>query len=48
MVADAGHEIGANWYLDDLPPMLFIEACPNSHGFVTPRRIAELWRDRFD
>jgi peptidoglycan/xylan/chitin deacetylase (PgdA/CDA1 family) len=41
-------EIGANWYLDDLPPMLFIKASPNSHGFVTPRQIEELWRDQFD
>ena len=30
-------EIPANWYLDDLPPMMFIKASPNSHGFVNPR-----------
>jgi peptidoglycan/xylan/chitin deacetylase (PgdA/CDA1 family) len=41
-------EIGANWYVDDLPPMLFIKASPNSHGFVNPRQIEELWRDQFD
>jgi peptidoglycan/xylan/chitin deacetylase (PgdA/CDA1 family) len=41
-------EIGANWYLDDLPPMLFIKTSPNSHGFVNPRDIEELWRDQFD
>lgn len=41
-------EIGANWYVDDLPPMLFMKAAPNSHGFVTPRQIEELWRDQFD
>jgi peptidoglycan/xylan/chitin deacetylase (PgdA/CDA1 family) len=41
-------EIGANWYLDDLPPMMFIKASPNSHGFVNPRDIEELWRDQFD
>src|ERR687890_381018 len=41
-------EIGANWYLDDLPPMMFIKASPNSHGFVNPRQIEELWRDQFD
>lgn len=41
-------EIPANWYLDDLPPMLFIKSSPNSHGFVNPRDIEELWRDQFD
>ena len=41
-------EIGANWYLDDLPPMMFIKKSPNSHGFVNPRDIEELWRDQFD
>ncbi|MFM8594473.1 MAG: polysaccharide deacetylase family protein [Chloroflexota bacterium] len=41
-------EIGANWYLDDLPPMLFIKASPNSHGFVNPRDIEQMWIDQFD
>lgn len=41
-------EIPANWYLDDLPPMMFIKSSPNSHGFVNPRDIEELWRDQFD
>ena len=41
-------EIPANWYLDDLPPMLFIKGSPNSHGFVNPRDIEALWRDQFD
>lgn len=41
-------EIGANWYVDDLPPMMFIKASPNSHGFVNPRDIEEMWRDQFD
>jgi peptidoglycan/xylan/chitin deacetylase (PgdA/CDA1 family) len=41
-------EIGANWYMDDLPPMMFIKKSPNSHGFVNPRDIEELWRDQFD
>src|SRR5215831_20877605 len=34
--------------LDDLPPMMFIKASPNSHGFVNPRDIEQLWRDQFD
>ncbi len=41
-------EIPANWYLDDLPPMLFIKGNPNSHGFVNPRDIEQLWKDQFD
>ena len=35
-------EIPANWYLDDLPPMMFIKASPNSHGFVNPRHLEEM------
>lgn len=41
-------EIPASWYLDDLPPMMFIKTSPNSHGFVNPRDIEMLWRDQFD
>lgn len=41
-------EIPASWYIDDLPPMMFIKSSPNSHGFVNPRDIEELWRDQFD
>lgn len=41
-------EIPANWYLDDLPPMMFIKSSPNSHGFVNPRQLEEMWRDQFD
>lgn len=41
-------EIPASWYLDDLPPMMFMKAAPNSHGFVNPRDIEKLWRDQFD
>ncbi len=41
-------EIPANWYLDDLPPMMFIKKAPNSHGFVNPRHLEEMWRDQFD
>ena len=41
-------EIPGNWYLDDLPPMMFIKTSPNSHGFVNPRHLEESWRDQFD
>ena len=30
-------EIPASWHLDDLPPMMFVKAFPNSHGYVNPR-----------
>ncbi len=47
-----GHEVdlvefGANWYVDDLPPMMFIKANANSHGFVAPQVIEQLWKDQF-
>lgn len=41
-------EIPASWYLDDLPPMMFMKAAPNSHGFVDPHVIERMWRDQFD
>ena len=33
---------------DDLPPMMFIKKSPNSHGWVNPRDVEDLWRDHFD
>ncbi|GAA7325451.1 polysaccharide deacetylase [Helicobacter pylori] len=41
-------EIPANWYLDDLPPMMFIKKSPNSFGFVSPHDIRQMWIDQFD
>jgi hypothetical protein len=41
-------EIPANWYLDDLPPHMFIKGSPNSHGFVNARDTEDSWRDHFD
>lgn len=41
-------EFSANWYLDDLPPMMFIKQSANSHGFVSPRDVEQLWRDQFE
>lgn len=41
-------DIPGSWYLDDLPPMMFIKSAPNSFGFINPRDIEELWRDQFD
>jgi peptidoglycan-N-acetylglucosamine deacetylase len=50
---DHGHEVDlvefcGNWYVDDLPPMMFNKHAANSHGFVSPRDIEQLWRDQFD
>jgi len=28
--------------------MMFIKGAPNSHGFVNPRDIEQMWRDRLD
>lgn len=41
-------EFCGNWYLDDLPPMMFIKQSANSHGFVNPRDVEQLWTDQFD
>ncbi|KAJ7694535.1 hypothetical protein B0H17DRAFT_1159107 [Mycena rosella] len=41
-------EIPASWYIDDLPPMMFIKSAPNSHGWVNPRDVEALWMDHFD
>ncbi|KAI5119223.1 hypothetical protein M0805_002149 [Coniferiporia weirii] len=40
-------EIPANWYLDDMPPLMFIKASPNSHGWVNTRDVLDLWKDYF-
>ncbi|MFN0302406.1 MAG: polysaccharide deacetylase family protein [Burkholderiales bacterium] len=41
-------EIPASWHLDDLPPMMFIKAAPNSYGWANPRDLEVMWRDQFD
>lgn len=41
-------KIPGNWYVDDLPPMMFIKTSPATHGFVNPRDIEQMWRDQFD
>ncbi|KAF9812755.1 hypothetical protein IEO21_06005 [Rhodonia placenta] len=40
-------ELPGNWYLDDLPPMMFIKSAPNSHGWVNARDVEQLWKDTF-
>jgi peptidoglycan/xylan/chitin deacetylase (PgdA/CDA1 family) len=33
-------EIPGSWYIDDLPPMMFIKNSANSHGWVNPRSVS--------
>jgi peptidoglycan/xylan/chitin deacetylase (PgdA/CDA1 family) len=41
-------EIPANWYLDDLPPTMFIKKYPNSFGWVSPDVLFDMWKAQFD
>ncbi|KAF2416536.1 polysaccharide deacetylase [Tothia fuscella] len=41
-------EIPGSWYIDDLPPMMFMKNSANSHGWVNPRDIEDIWKDHFD
>jgi peptidoglycan/xylan/chitin deacetylase (PgdA/CDA1 family) len=41
-------EVPASWWLDDLPPMMFVKKFPNSHGYVSPHALEQIWRDHFD
>lgn len=41
-------EIPANWYLDDLPPTMFIKKAPNSLGWVSPDVLLDMWKAQFD
>jgi len=41
-------EIPGSWYIDDLPPMMFMKKAANSHGWVNPRDVEAIWMDHFD
>ncbi|KAH6713935.1 polysaccharide deacetylase family protein-like protein [Leptodontidium sp. MPI-SDFR-AT-0119] len=41
-------ELPCNWYMEDMTPMQFLPAAPNSHGYVTASSIMEMWKSRFD
>ncbi|KAK0190931.1 carbohydrate esterase family 4 protein [Armillaria mellea] len=41
-------QIPANWYLDDLPPHMFIKSSHNSHGFVDADVTLKLWKKHFE
>jgi len=40
-------EIPASWYLEDMTPMMFMKASSNSHGWVAPQAVEQLWKDTF-
>lgn len=40
-------EIPASWYLEDMTPMMFMKASSNSHGWVAPQTVEQLWKDTF-
>jgi peptidoglycan/xylan/chitin deacetylase (PgdA/CDA1 family) len=41
-------EIPASWDLDDMEPLLYIKAFPNSQGYVGARQVEQMWRDQFE
>ncbi|TVY85318.1 Peptidoglycan deacetylase [Lachnellula suecica] len=41
-------ELPCNWYMEDMTPMQFLPAAPNSHGYVTASSIMDMWKSRFD
>ncbi|KAF8864839.1 NAD(P)-binding protein [Acephala macrosclerotiorum] len=41
-------ELPANWYMEDMTPMQFIPAAPNSHGYVPTSSILSMWQSRFE
>jgi hypothetical protein len=41
-------ELPANWYMEDMTPMQFLPAAPNSHGYVSASSIMDMWKERFE
>ncbi|MDR1823852.1 MAG: polysaccharide deacetylase [Bifidobacteriaceae bacterium] len=41
-------EVGVNWYLDDLPPMLYAKGYGGRLGFVSPRVVEDMWKQQFE
>ena len=41
-------ELPCNWYMEDMTPMQFLPAAPNSHGFVGPTQVEANWKSRFE
>jgi hypothetical protein len=34
--------------MEDMTPMQFLPAAPNSHGYVSASSIMDMWKERFD
>ena len=41
-------ELPCNWYMEDMTPMQFLPAAPNSHGYVSANSIMDMWKERFE
>lgn len=41
-------ELPVSWYLDDLPPQMFMKIQGNASGWTSPDVIFRLWKDEFD
>ncbi|KAH8789633.1 polysaccharide deacetylase family protein-like protein [Hyaloscypha finlandica] len=41
-------ELPCNWYMEDMTPMQFLPASPNSHGYVPTSSILSMWKSRFN
>lgn len=41
-------ELPCNWYMEDMTPMQFWPNTSNSHGYVAPGIIEQMWKDRFE
>ena len=41
-------ELPANWYMEDMTPMQFLPAAPNSQGYISANTIMDMWKERFE
>ncbi|KAE9380536.1 polysaccharide deacetylase family protein-like protein [Stipitochalara longipes BDJ] len=41
-------ELPCNWYMEDMTPMQYFPAAPNSHGYVPSSSILSMWKSRFN
>jgi len=41
-------EIPVSWYLDDLPPMMFIKPPNYNYGYTSPNVMYDIYKDHFD
>jgi len=41
-------EIPCSWYMEDMMPMQYLANIPNSNGWVDPRTVEYIWKERFE